>query len=155
MRFLRIPLMVAGGAALVLALGFFFQMPWAKNLWPLPDGRLSYAFMASILAGTAIPLIWIGLAREWGALVGYAFGFGCMYGAMALYAFLLYGEHHRQPLLVYGCVTLALTVLCLLLLRGVSRSPIVDARQAPRVVRLAFFVEILRSGAGAGSARSW
>ena len=52
--------MVAGGAALLLALGFFLPYAWAKNLWPLPDSRLSYAFMPSILSGTAVPLIWVG-----------------------------------------------------------------------------------------------
>jgi len=138
----RIPLVAAGGASLVLALGYFLQQAWAKALWPLPEGRLSYAFMAAILAGKAVPLIWIGLSAEWGALVGYAFGFGCMYGLMAIYTFLLYAEQRRQPLLLYGGVTLALSVLCLLLLGVTSRVPIADARHVPRVMRLAFFVEV-------------
>ena len=63
-----------GLAFLALAAGFFFQTAWAKGLWPLPDGRLSYSFMAAILAGTALPLIWVGLAGEVGALGSGALG---------------------------------------------------------------------------------
>ena len=39
----------------------FFQQTWATALWPLPDTRLSYTFIAATLAGGA-PLIWIGLS---------------------------------------------------------------------------------------------
>ena len=69
MRALRSLLVGIGLAFLALAAGFFFQTAWAKGLWPLPDGRLSYSFMAAILAGTALPLIWVGLAGEVGDLL--------------------------------------------------------------------------------------
>src|SRR5262245_26014923 len=39
-------------------------------------------------------------------------------------------------------VSLALSVLCLLLLAVTSRVPIADARHVPRVMHLAFFVEV-------------
>ncbi len=45
MRLVRIALLAAGTTALLLALGFFLQMPWTVNLWPLPAGRLSYLFV--------------------------------------------------------------------------------------------------------------
>lgn len=142
MRWLSIPLVAAGTAALVLALGFWWHQPWATPLWPWPAGRLSYAFMAAILTGSAVPLLWIGLSGEWAALAGYALGFGCMYGLMASYAFLLSAQQHRPALLGYGWVTLALSVLCLLLLGVASRVPLDDTRLVPRAARRAFGVEV-------------
>jgi hypothetical protein len=39
--------------ALLLAIGFGFQMEWATRLWPWPEGRLTYIFISSILAVVA------------------------------------------------------------------------------------------------------
>ena len=53
MRAIRLPLVLVGVGQLILAVGFFFQQAWATSLWPVPDTRLSYAFIAAILAGGA------------------------------------------------------------------------------------------------------
>ena len=67
-RFARILLVLGGIAVLVLAAGYFFQMPWAIGTWPWPDGRLSHIFVASIQAAIAAAMLWIGLSGDWGSL---------------------------------------------------------------------------------------
>jgi hypothetical protein len=63
-------MLVIAGVVLVATGGFYFQMPWATSLWPWPDGRLSYIFIASILAAIVVPVVWITLVGEWGAAAG-------------------------------------------------------------------------------------
>ena len=70
MRSLKPILLIVGILQLILAAGFFFQQSWATSLWPVPDTRLSYAFIAAILAGGAAPLIWIALSGQVGGLTG-------------------------------------------------------------------------------------
>jgi len=43
-----------------LAAGVGSRQPWATPLWPWPDCRLIYLFVASILASMAIAVFWIG-----------------------------------------------------------------------------------------------
>ncbi len=151
MRALRSLLVGIGLAFLALAAGFFFQTAWARGLWPLPDGRLSYSFMAAILAGSAMPLIWVGLAGEVGALAGYGLGFGVMFGGMGLYAFQLYVVSNQPPLMRFALVSLSLALLCWVMFIWSRDQAITDPRPTPRWVRLAFVAEVAVL-AGVGSA---
>jgi hypothetical protein len=142
-------IIIAGLAELALALGFFFQLPWAIALWPLPDTRLSYAFIAAILAGGGAPLIWIGLSGELGALASYGLGFGVMYSGMGMAALRFYGSDQRAPLAWFGVAMCLLAALGLTIFLNMRRSPL-DSQPAPRIVRVAFAAEVLvLAGAGA------
>lgn len=87
MHIARMLLIGSGAILLTIAVGLFFQLPWAAARWPFPAGPLSFTFMAAILAGSAAPLLWIGLTGEIAALAGYGLGFGVMYAGIAGYAF--------------------------------------------------------------------
>lgn len=52
-RELRIAASLYASVALVLAIGFGFQLEWATRLWPWTEGRLTYIFLSSILAVVA------------------------------------------------------------------------------------------------------
>jgi hypothetical protein len=149
MRRVKLLLVIVGAAQLILAAGFFFQMPWATALWPLPDTRLSYIFIAAILAGGAAPLIWIGRSGELGALASYGLGFGVMYAGMGIAALRFYTLDQRTPLAWFGmamCLLAALGLLLFLLTRRYT----LGAQPAPRIVRVAFAAEVLvLAGAGA------
>ncbi|KPV49947.1 hypothetical protein SE17_29745, partial [Kouleothrix aurantiaca] len=94
--------MVAGGAgSLVLAAGFSMQQPWATSLWPIADTRLSYLFIAAILAGAAMPLLWAGASGDLRGMAGYGLGFGLMFGAMGSYALVL-AARGAAPALGFG-----------------------------------------------------
>lgn len=148
MRSLRPVLLAVGVLQLILAAGFFFQQSWATSLWPVPDTRLSYAFIAAILAGGAAPLIWIGLSEQFGGLAGYGLSFGIMYAGMALAALLFYVRMGQLELLWFALVIGVAAALCgalYLRTRNVSQA----GQPTPQIVRLAFIAEVLvLAGAG-------
>lgn len=148
MRSLKPVLLAVGILQLILAAGFFFQQSWATSLWPVPDTRLSYAFIAAILSGGAAPLIWIALSERFGGLKGYGLGFGIMYGGMALAALLFYLRNRQVALLGFALVIGVIAVLCaLLFLRAPDETS--ESQPTPRIVRLAFILEVLvLAGAG-------
>ena len=148
MRSLKPVLLLVGILQLILAAGFFFQQPWATSLWPVPDTRLSYAFIAAILAGGAAPLIWIALSEQFAGLTGYGLGFGIMYAGMAFAAFLFYFQSQQAALLVFALVIGVIAALCLLLFIRI-RGTVGDRQSMPRLVRMAFVLEVLvLAGAG-------
>src|SRR5262249_51918105 len=71
--------------ALVVALGFYVQVPWATRLWPWPATPLSYIFIGSILTAIAIPLLWIGVTGETAAIQAGALDLAVMFGGMFIY----------------------------------------------------------------------
>jgi hypothetical protein len=148
MRSLKQVLLVVGILQLILSVGFFFQQTWATSLWPVPDTRLSYAFIAAILAGGAAPLIWIALSERFGGLAGYGLSFGIMYAGMALAALLFYLQSQQTKLLGFGLFMGLVAMLCATLFLR-TRNNLQDGQPTPRIVRLAFLLEVLvLAGAG-------
>jgi hypothetical protein len=148
MRTLRLALLSIGIIQFVLAAGFFFQQTWATALWPLPDTRLSYAFIAAILAGGGAPLVWIGLSGRLGGLTGYGLGFGIMYAGMGLAALLFY-LRSQQMALAWFAVVMGILAVTGAFLFFRTRRHAADNQQTPGVVRLAFALEVLvLAGAG-------
>ena len=148
MRSLKPILLVVGILQFVLAAGFFFQQPWATSLWPIPDTRLSYAFIAAILAGGAAPLIWFALSEQFAGLAGYGLSFGIMYAGMALAALLFYLQSQQTALFGFGLFIGLVAVLCATLFLR-TRNNMQDNQPTPRIVRLAFLLEVLvLAGAG-------
>ena len=148
MRSVRLVLLIVGILQLILAAGFFFQQSWATSLWPVPDTRLSYAFIAAILAGGAAPLIWIALSERFGGLAGYGLSFGIMYAGMALAALLFYLQSQQRALFWFGLFLGFVAVLCATLFLR-TRNNMQDSQPTPRIVRLAFLLEVLvLAGAG-------
>ena len=142
MRLAKTALVIVGLIDLVLAAGFFFQQPWATALWPLPDTRLSYAFIAAILAGGAAPLIWIGLSGEFAALAGYGLSFGIMYAGMGLSALGFYLRDQNPALAVFALVMGILAVVGGIIFMRTSHSA-QAGQQTPRIVIYAFIAEVL------------
>src|SRR5579863_1630183 len=104
----------SGIVALILAAGFFLQASWATSLWPLPASRLSYIFVASILAAQAAPVIWIGLFGEMGAIPGGAINLAVTYSAIAVFALNLAARGSAgSPMLGFGIVSAALASVSL------------------------------------------
>ena len=148
MRSLRPILLAVGILQLILAAGFFFQQPWATSLWPVPDTRLSYAFIAAILAGGAAPLIWIALSEQFGGLAGYGISFGIMYAGMALAVLLFYLRMQQPALLWFALVLGAAAAFCAALYFR-TRNSLQSSQPTPQIVRLAFIAEVLvLAGAG-------
>jgi hypothetical protein len=137
-RVLRAVLLIVGGLYTLLAVGLFFQMPWATALWPWPDSRLSYIFLASIAAAIAAPNIWIGLTGELSVIMGGAINLVIAFGGMAFAFFQFAGASDNPALIPYaiGAGVGALMIAGIALVT--YRTPARDQRPMPTLVRLSF-----------------
>jgi len=148
MRLTNVAFILTGLLHLVLAVGFFFQQAWTTSLWPVPDTRLSYAFIAAILAGGGAPLIWVGLSGRIASLAGYGMGFGIMYAGMGLSVLLFY-LRDQNPAFVWFAFVIGALALAGGIIFMRTRSMAEDLQPTPRVVIYAFIVEVLvLAGAG-------
>jgi hypothetical protein len=142
-NWLRYVCVGAGGLLMVLAVGYFFQIPLATQSWPWPDGRLSYIFIASVLAAVAVAAIWIGFAQEWGALAAGALNVFVTSSGMALFFLNLQGREGRASLLPYLLLFALVAACSMVVFLWSRRIPIRDTRPTPRPVRWSFVVFIV------------
>ena len=137
-RNVRYAFILAGIFVLILSAGFSLEWPIVISLWPWTDSHLSYVFIASILAAAAVPIIWIGLSAESGAVVGGGLNLCLMSGATAVYLVQLYAVRSEQPLLVTAIVFAFFALLSAAVLLWGLRHPIHDLRPVPAPVRVSF-----------------
>ena len=109
---LRIALLVAGLLALVFAVGFFLQAPWATGIWPVQSSRLSNIFVSSILAAIGAPIVWIALSGETRAMAGGAVNLVLANGGIALAAFVFHQRGGPPALLPFAVFAAVLVALC-------------------------------------------
>lgn len=94
---IRLAFVPASLLSLVLAGGFFAQLPFATTLWPWPAAPLSYVFIGSILAAIAV-------SGETAAIQAGAIDLTVMYGGMFVYAVTLMGDRGQPRLWPYALV---------------------------------------------------
>ena len=139
---LRVGYVFVAGLACILALGLLTQQRWATGAWPLPAGRLSYVFLASVLAAIAAPMVWVALAGEWGASAGSALFPLILSGALAVHFVRVAGPTAPGALPV-GLVCAVLAINSLLIHVWSRRVPLRDARPTPRPVQWSFAVFVV------------
>jgi len=135
---MRILLVAAGVANLVLAVGYSFQMPWTVNTWPWPDGRLSYLFVGSILAAIGAATLWIGVSGEWEPLAAGALNLIVMMGGLAAFFFLLAGRADQPRLLAYAVGVGLFALFNLGLFLRAHRLPARNPIPTPRLVSVSY-----------------
>ena len=136
--FLRVALVTAGLLALVLAVGFFLEAPWATGTWPVPAGRLSNIFVSSIMAAIGTPIVWIGLSRETRAIAGGAINLLITGLAIMVASILFWRQGGPAALLPFAILGALLAALCAGLLLYSRRFAFVDTRPTPWPVRFSF-----------------
>jgi hypothetical protein len=82
---LRAAVVAVGAACAIVALGFARREPWATALWPWPDGRLTFWFVAAVVAPIAAVVFWFGATGLWRAAAPGALGVTLGAGGMAAY----------------------------------------------------------------------
>jgi len=146
-------LIIGGLSMLVLAWGFVNQAAWATYWWPMPDGPLSYTFVASMQAAIAAAMLWIGITQAWHMLVAGAVNLFVMLSGTALYLWSSQDEiafiRQQKPAEAHLEVTtlaIAVTLFALLnlgLLVWARRFRLTDLRPLPLGLRLAFGLFVL------------
>jgi hypothetical protein len=101
-RYTRAALAGAGLLLLSITAGFYFRSTWATELWPWPDSRLSYLFLASILAAIALPTLWIAISGDLSAIQAGALNLAVVYGGACIYFITLLGDPGQPALAPYA-----------------------------------------------------
>ncbi|MCC6614090.1 MAG: hypothetical protein IT320_11480 [Anaerolineae bacterium] len=141
-RILRPVLLVASAIQAFFALAFFFQMPFALQLWPFPQtGALSYFLVSSIFLAAAASTVWCLMMKEDGALAGIGLDYAVMFAPIAVFTFQAAGQSGAIALFGVSAVIAGLVGLGLFLWS--QRIPFVDARPQPALVRGSFVVFIV------------
>lgn len=147
-------ILIAGGLGmLVLAWGFMTQAAWATYWWPIPDGPLSYTFVASMQAAIAAAMLWIGITQSWHMLVAGAINLFVMLSGTALYLWsapeVIATLRQQQPTeshLDSSTLVIAVTIFALFnlgLLFWARRFRLTDPRPMPLGLRIAFAIFVL------------
>jgi hypothetical protein len=135
---LRIALTVSGLLGIVVAGGFFAQVTWATTLWPWPVAPLSYAFIASILAAIAIPVLWIAVSGETAAMLGGAANLAVMYAGMFVYVLTIAGDAGEPQLWPYAVVFAVAGAISAVAIARTRHDAWRDPRPTPAPVRRSF-----------------
>lgn len=135
----RVALVAGGVVVLAVALVFLFVPGWAQHLWPWEMSRLSRIFIASILAASAVPVIWAGWADEMAAVASGSIDLTVMYALMAIYLLVLGPAAPNPGATFLGGLSVAFAIGLALLFRWSERVPFRDARPTPRPVLLSFW----------------
>jgi hypothetical protein len=139
-RILQLVCIIGGVLLIVLAAGYVVRASWATALWPWADSRLSYIFIGAIIAAIAAALIWIGFAREWGAIAAGALNLTVTAGGLSVFLFQLSTSTGQQSLLGYAVGAALFVLFNIALFVWSRRYPIRDPRPTPLFVRVSFIV---------------
>ncbi len=152
-------LIVGGLGMFVLAWGFLNQATWATYWWPMPDGPLSYTFIASMQAAIAAAMLWIGITQAFHMLMAGALNLFVMLSGTAIYlwtapAAIAALQSETETHLSVSTLAPAVTIFALLnlgLLFWARRFRLTDTRPMPMGLRVAFVIFVLAL-IGVGSA---
>jgi hypothetical protein len=139
-KLLRSLLLLAGLANFVFAVGFFTRTSWALNLWPWPEGRLTYIFIASILAAIGAAVLWIALAPEWAALAPGSLNLLVMMGGIGAFLFSMSAQAEWSHLRPFAGAFALLAVFNLLLFMASWRYSPSERQPTPRPVLVSFIL---------------
>lgn len=142
MKLIRYLTLIGGLVILAGAIGFIFQLPFTTNLWPWPDGRLSYLFVGSVLAAASVAALWIGWTGELGALPAGLLNILVIAVTTPIYFFQLALQDGHMNMLPFGIVALLVAIVSGALFLRTHRIPINDSRPIPQLVRVSFGVFI-------------
>lgn len=114
--------------------GLQFQSLLGNTLVALGDGRLSFLFIGSVLAGLGVGSLYVAASKAWRAAVGGAVAL--MVGSAGIGAYLLAVSREREIPIGFIVVFAGLFVLAASMLIESMRYAAVPGRRVPLVVRL-------------------
>lgn len=145
----RYGLIVFAVVGLAETIGFFLLQDWVTSLVPWELNRMAGIFLSSICIAFSLPMLWIALSQEYAGLAGGAINFAIIFGGFAAFSFKVYAATARQPVLVFGAITLVGFLFTLGLIYFGFLHTFKDMRPTPAIVRisfLAYFVNLTFSG---------
>src|SRR3990172_83001 len=143
MKLMRVAVVLGGLIILAFAIGFIFQLSIVTNLWPWPDGRLSYLFIGSILAAVSAAALWVGWTGEFGALPAGSLNIFVIAVTTSLYFFQLAAQEDRANMFPFGIMALFMAIASGASFFWSRRISLIDSRPMPLLVRASFGIFIV------------
>lgn len=143
-RLVRPIMLITALIQLLVAIGFFTQMPWTKTFWPFDyTDDLSFIFMSSIAAAAAASTLWCVYTREDRGIAGIALDYVFIFGPLAIFSWQKYSRiANAEYLVLIGAGVLGIASGIALFLWS-RRIPFHQTLPTPRPVRIAFGVFII------------
>jgi hypothetical protein len=139
----RLATFAYGILALGLAWGFFVRASWATRLWPWSDGRLSFIFLSSIVAATALGVLWTGISRDLATLQPIAMnGMVATLGLAGTFLFVAARDSNGRAL-AGGILMLVVALSFVAILVHTYRIPFRDQRPIPNLLRYSFLLFVV------------
>jgi len=124
------------------AIAFFFQWPFAVNLWPFEGTTpLTFIFVSSIFAAAAASTAWAVLSGNLGAIAGIGLDYLTILLPVGVFSFSLSGGD--SGMVGYGILCLVGAVFGLALFLWANRIPIPKTPPLPRPLRYIFIFFII------------
>ncbi len=143
-RAIRLLMFIAALFQMVLAIGFFMQMSWAKTLWPFNyTNHLSFVFMASIAGAAAASTLWCLYTREDRGLAGIALDYIFIFGPLAIFSWQKYNRIPDNDLILLIVAGISGAVFGMALFLWSRNIPFRQIQRTPLPVRIAFGVFII------------
>ena len=148
-KVVRYGLIVFALVGIAETIGFFLLQNWVTSLVPWELNRMAGIFLSSICIAFSLPMLWISLSQEYAGLAGGAINFAIIFGGFTAFSLKVYAATARQPVLVFGTITLTGFLVTLGLIYFGFRHNFKDVRPTPVLVRysfLAYFINLTYSG---------
>ena len=143
-RTMRLIMLIAAVGQIIVAIGFFAQMPWTAVFWPFDyTENLSYIFMASIAGAAAASTLWCLYTREDAGFAGISFDYIAIFGPLAAFSFQKYSRIPDKDLILLIVAGMGGVLFGIVLFLWSRRIPFHDTQPTPRPVRIAFGIFIV------------
>ena len=138
-KIVRYGLIALSGFQIVLAIGFYRQLPFAARLWPFEGTTpLTYIFLSSIFAAAATSTLWVAARQEYGALAGIGLDYLAILIPVSVFAFQLGAATGNPQLTAFGAFCVLGAVYGLGLLVWSRRFPLDRSLPLPAPVKSSF-----------------
>jgi len=129
---------------LVFAAAFFWQWPFAVNVWPFPGTTpLTFIFISSIFAAAAASTFWAVVSDNFGALAGIGLDYLTILAPVAILSFKLGASSDTPQMTTYGAICVIGALFGLGLFFWSARIPLDQTLPMPRVVMGSFIFFII------------
>jgi hypothetical protein len=145
-RSIRVIMFITALVQVIVAIGFFTQMPWTETLWPFNyTDDLSFVFMASIAGAAAASTLWCLYTREDRGLAGIALDYVLIFGPLAVYSWQKYSSSRfpNEELILLIVAGASGVIFGIALFLWSRRIPFRQTQPTPRPVRIAFGIFVV------------
>jgi len=143
-KLIRNTLILFSNVQVLFAIAFFFQLPFATNLWPYPGTTpLTFIFVSSIFAAAAASTLWVVLSYNYGALVGISLDYIVILTPLSIFSAIVGSRTGSLLLYIFSVLCLIGTLFGIGMLLWSKRFPIDKTLAMPRLVKWSFVLFII------------